>query len=83
MTMSDVALESGQLSNTTAMKMIELRRMRVYDEMRKLNIEETEESVRLQVSVMGILKNDPDHVQLLPPLPLFSLPARQRTLQQT
>ena len=38
--------ENGTVTNTTVVKMIETQQMRVYDELRELDIVETQESLR-------------------------------------
>ena len=38
--------DSGTVTNTTVIKMIETQQMRTYDELRELDIEETPESLR-------------------------------------
>ena len=38
--------ENGSVTNTTVVKMIETQQMRVYDELRELDIVETQESLR-------------------------------------
>ena len=38
--------ENGTVTNTTVVKMIETQQMRVYDELRELDIVETPESLR-------------------------------------
>ena len=38
--------DNGTVSNTTVVKMIDVKWMRAYDELRELDIEETPESLR-------------------------------------
>ena len=38
--------ENGSVTNTTVVKMIETQQMRAYDELRELDIEEIQESLR-------------------------------------
>ena len=49
-----MGLDNGNVTNTTVIKMIETQQMRAYDELRELDIEETPESLRWNLSVTEI-----------------------------